>query len=176
MSLTVVVHAAALQVFYPPYDQPTAVQLRWGLMGLERYALGVGDGPAGRQIAERHDAWATRLPNKAGDLWAALVDMAGSDLLNLLAHCASLAINAVRDPHDRRLAAWAHAETLVTAVGLDMTTTWTATAASYFGRVSKGRIAEAVEESVGKPDADRIAGLKKADMAEAAETLVAEKG
>ena len=116
------------------------------------------------------------LPSKAGDLWVALVNMAGSDLLDLLAHCTSLAINAVRDPHDRRPAAWAHAETLASAVALDMTTTWTATAASYFGRVSKGRIVEAVEECVGKPDADRIAGLKRSDMAEAAEILVAGKG
>ncbi|HRD45109.1 MAG TPA: chromosome partitioning protein ParB, partial [Caulobacter sp.] len=50
------------------------------------------------------------------------------------------------------------------------------TAASYFGRVSKARVLEAVEEGVSKPDADRIAGMKKADMAEAAETLLAGKG
>lgn len=65
---------------------------------------------------------------------------------------------------------------LATAVGLDMTTTWTATAASYFSRVAKARMLEAVEEAVGKPDADRIAGFRKADMAESAELLVAGKG
>ena len=176
MALVVVVHAFALQVFYPPYDQPTVLQVRLGVMGLERYAPGVGEGPAGRRIAERGEAWAARLPNAARDLWAALAAMPPSDLLDLLAHCASLAVNAVRDPHDRRPGAWGHAETLATALGLDMTTTWTATAASYFGRVSKARVLEAVEEGVSKPDADRIAGMKKADMAEAAETLIAGKG
>ncbi|WP_262423321.1 hypothetical protein [Brevundimonas denitrificans] len=35
---------------------------------------------------------------------------------------------------------------------------------------------EAVEEGVSKTDADRLAGMKKADMAEAAETLIAGKG
>ncbi|GAD58526.1 ParB N-terminal domain-containing protein [Brevundimonas sp. BAL450] len=176
MALTVVVHAFALQVFYPPYDQPTVLQLRLSLTGLERFAPGVCEGPAGRRIADRSEAWATRLPNEARDLWAVLVDMSGSDLLDLLAHCASLGVNAVRDPHDRRPGAWAQAETLATALGLDMTGTWTATAASYFGRVSKARVMEAVEEGVSKTDADRLAGMKKADMAEAAETLIAGKG
>jgi ParB family chromosome partitioning protein len=41
LSLTVAVHAVALQVFYPPYDQPTALQLRWGVLGLKRFAPGV---------------------------------------------------------------------------------------------------------------------------------------
>jgi ParB family chromosome partitioning protein len=175
-ALTVVVHAFALQVFYPPYDQPTVLQVRLGVMGLERYAPGVGEGPAGRRIAERGEAWAARLPNEARDLWAVLADMSGPDLLDLLAHCASLAVNAIRDPHDRRPGAWAHADTLATALGLDMTATWTATAASYFTRVSKARVLEAVAEGVGQSDADRIAGMKKPDMAEAAETLTAGKG
>ena len=176
LALTVVVHAFALQVFYPPYDQPTAFQVRLAVTGLERFAPGVGDGPAGRRIAERAEAWASRLPRDARDLWAVLIAMPGSDLLELLAHCASLAVSAVRDPHDRRPGGWAHAEVLATAVGLNMTTTWIATAASYFTRVSKARVVEAVEEGVGKPEADRIAGLKKTDMAEAAETLIAGKG
>ncbi|MBO9501652.1 ParB/RepB/Spo0J family partition protein [Brevundimonas sp. A19_0] len=176
MALVVVVHAFALQVFYPPYDQPTVLQVRLGVMGLERYAPGVGEGPAGRRIAERGEAWAARLPNAARDLWSALAAMPPSDLLDLLAHCASLAVNALRDPHDRRPGAWGHADTLATAMGLDMTTTWTATATSYFGRASKARVLEAVTEGVGQSDADRIAGMEKADMAEAAETLIAGKG
>lgn len=58
---------------------------------------------------------------------------------------------------------------LATASGLDMTTTWTATAASYFSRVATARMLEAVTEAVGKPEADRIAGFKKTDMAESCE-------
>jgi ParB family chromosome partitioning protein len=65
---------------------------------------------------------------------------------------------------------------LATAVGLDMATIWTATASSYFSRVAKARTLEAVAEAVGKPDAERIAGFKKEDMAQAAELLVAGRG
>ena len=82
----------------------------------------------------------------------------------------------MRDPHDRKPDALAHAETLATATGLDMTGTWTATAASYFSRVSKARVLEAVTEAVNAVEAGRIAGFRKGDMAEAAERLVEGKG
>src|SRR5690606_33275340 len=85
-------------------------------------------------------------------------------------------LHAVHDPRDRRPAAWAQAETLATAVGLDMTATWTATADSYFSRVPKARILEAVSEAVGPQEAGRIAGLRKGDMGEAAERLLEGSG
>jgi ParB family chromosome partitioning protein len=57
-----------------------------------------------------------------------------------------------------------------------MSGTWSATAASYFSRVPKARVLEAVTEAVNADEAGRIAGLKKGDMAEAAERLVEGKG
>lgn len=165
-----------LQVFYPGYDQTSPMSLRLGFMGLERLAPGVNESPVGMRINERGDLWRVRLPAKAADLWSSLLDLPGSDLLDLMAHCASLAVSAVRDPHDRRVGAWAQAEVLATAVGLDMTTKWTATAASYFSRVAKARVLEAVTEATTPEEAGRIAGFKKGDMAEAAERLVEGKG
>jgi ParB family chromosome partitioning protein len=53
-----------------------------------------------------------------------------------------------------------------------MSKTWSATAASYFSRVPKARVLEAVTEAVGAEEAGRIAGFKKGDMAEAAERLL----
>gem|GEM_PF-3142049 len=61
-------------------------------------------------------------------------------------------------------------------VGLDMSGTWSATAASYFTRVPKTRVLEAVTEAVNVEEAGRIAGFKKVDMAEAAERLVEGNG
>jgi ParB family chromosome partitioning protein len=57
-----------------------------------------------------------------------------------------------------------------------MTGTWSATASSYFSRVSKARVLDAVTEAVNPEEAGRIAGLRKTDMAEAAERLVEGKG
>lgn len=176
VALTVVVHALALQVFYPPWDGGTPLQLRLTVSPLERLAPGVGDGPAGRRVADRLEAWGARLPETAAELWAVLEPMRRSERLDLLACCAGVGLYAVRDPHDRRPAALAQAETLATVVGLDMTGTWTATAGSYFSRVSKARMLEAVTEATSAEEAGRIAGLKKRDMAEAAELLVEGRG
>ena len=175
-ALAVTVHALALQVFYPGYGVWTPLQLRLSVVGLERHAPGVSDGPAGRRVADRLEAWGARLPEDPHDLWAVLAPMGGTDLLDLLAVCTGVGLYAVRDPHDRRPGALDQAEVLATAVGLDMTGTWSATAGGYFSRVSKAHILEAVTEAVGPEEAGRIAGMKKADMAEAAEALLEDRG
>ncbi len=99
-----------------------------------------------------------------------------SEQLDLMACCTGVGLYAVRDPHDRRPGALAQAETLATAVRLDMTGTWTATASSYFSRVPKAGVLEAVTEAVNPEEAGRIAGMKKGDMAAAAEGLVEGRG
>ncbi|MGV3579949.1 ParB/RepB/Spo0J family partition protein [Brevundimonas sp.] len=175
-ALATVVHALVLQVFYPGYGVWTPLQLRLTTTGLERLAPGVDDGPAGRRVRDRCEAWGARLPERPEDLWGVVAALAPSDQLDLMACCVGVGLYAVRDPHDRRPGALAQAETLATAVGLDMAGTWTATAASYFTRVAKPKVLEAVTEAAGAQEAARIAGSKKADMAEAAERLVEGKG
>jgi len=175
-ALATVVHALALQVFYPTYGVWTPLQLRLTTTGLERLAPGVDDGPAGRRVSDRCEAWGARLPERPEDLWGVVAALPPSEQLDLMACCAGVGIYAVRDPHDRRPGALAQAETLATAVGLNMAETWSATAASYFSRVSKARVLDAVTEAVNPEEAGRIAGFKKADMVEAAERLVEGKG
>lgn len=175
-ALAMVAHALALQVFYPGYGVWTPLQLRLSVVGLERLAPGVSDGPAGRRVTDRLEAWGARLPERAEALWEVVAALAPSAQMDLMACCAGVGLYAVRDPQDRRPGALAQAETLATAVGLDMTGTWTATAAGYFSRVSKARVLEAVTEAVGPEEAGRIAGFKKPDMAEAAERLVEGRG
>jgi len=175
-ALATVVHALALQVFYPGYGLWTPLQLRMSVSGLERLAPGVDNGPAGRRVRDRCEAWGARLPERAEDLWGVVFGLAPSEQLDLMACCAGVGLYAVRDPHDRRPGALAQAETLATVVGLDMSGTWSATAASYFTRVPKTRVLEAVNEAVNSEEAGRIAGFKKGDMAEAAERLVEGKG
>jgi ParB family chromosome partitioning protein len=128
-------------------------------------------------IAERHAAWELRLPQDAAQLWdfVARLDMAAQ--VELLAHCASLTVNAIHLPKQRPdKGASAHADVLAQTLGLDMTATWTATVASYFGRVSKERILEAVREGVSPEAAANIATMKKQAMAEAAEQRLAGTG
>lgn len=176
VALSVVVHALALQVFYAGYGDWSVLQLRLQTPGLDRAAPGVSDAPAGRQVSDRCEAWGARLPEKPQDLWPVVTALSRTERLDLMATCAGVGVLAVRDPHERRPGAWDHADTLATAVSLDMTRTWSATASSYFSRVPKARVLEAVTEATNAEEAGRIAGFRKGDMADAAERLVEGKG
>lgn len=176
VALSAVVHSLALFAFYPPYDRASCLEIKGVSAGLDGHAPGIDDTRAGRSIAERHEQWAVRLPKEAADLWVFVEGLGATDLLRLLAHCASLTVNAVRAPFDRKPGAWAHADRLAQAVNLDMSGYWTATVASYLGRVTKARIGEAVREAVSDDAAERIGGMKKPDMASEAEALLAGKG
>ena len=176
LALVAVAHALALRTFYPPYDQPTCLDLKVVSVYLDGHAPSLADSPAGRQIAARHEAWASRLPREPAEVWGAVLALDGGGLLDLIAHCAALSVNALHNPLDPRVGAWAHAETLAQAVGLDMTSYWTVTADTYLSRVTKARIGEAVTEAVSADAAARLADHKKPEMAEAAETLLAGTG
>ena len=89
-----------------------------------------------------------------------------TDLLDLLAHCASLTLSAVSTLFDRRPKAMAQVDRLAETMDLDMSRYWSATVATYLGRVTKARIAEAVSEAVSPEAAARIEGFKKPDMAQ----------
>ena len=176
VALSAVVHSLALFAFYPPYDRASCLEIKGVTAYLDGHAPGIEDTRAGRSIAERHERWAVRMPKAADDLWTFVQELAATDLLDLLAHCASLTVNAVRAPFDRKPGAWAHADRLAQAVDLDMTGYWSPTVASYLGRVTKARIGEAVREAVSDEASERISGLKKPDMASEAEALLAGKG
>lgn len=176
VALSAVVHALALSAFYPAWERPTCLELKGTSAYLDGHAPGIDDTRAGRRVAERHASWASRLPRDAHDLWPFVLALSVTDLLDLLAHCAGLTVNAVRAPFDRRPGAWAHADRLAEAVDLDMTGYWTPTVSSYLGRVTKSRIGEAVREAVSEEAAERISGLKKPDMVSEAETLLAGTG
>jgi ParB family chromosome partitioning protein len=176
VALSAVVHSLALFAFYPPYDRASCLEIKGVSTYFDGHAPGIDESRAGRSIAERHERWAVRLPKDAADLWAFVQGVSATDLLDLLAHCASLTVNAVRTPFDRKPGAWAHADRLAQAVDLDMAGYWSATVASYLGRVTKARIGEAVREAVSEEAAERIGGMKKPDMASEAEALLAGKG
>jgi ParB family chromosome partitioning protein len=176
VTLSAVVHALALCAFYPAYERPTCLEIKGVSAYLDGHAPGIDDTRAGRSVAERHAAWASRVPKEADELWAFVQGLSATYLLDLLAHSASLTVNAVRAPFDRKPGAWAHADRLAEAVDLDMSGYWMPTVASYLGRVTKAKIGEAVREVVSEEAAARIGGLKKPDMASEAEVLLAGKG
>jgi len=174
MAMVALTHALVAQLFY--HSDATCLEIRVNSEALGGHAEGIADTRAAEAMADRHDVWAEQLPRDVTDLWAFMVALDGDSRSSLLAHCVSLGVNAVKLPWERKTRPLAAAEVLASAVNLDMTTYWTATARSYFARVTKAQIAEAVAEAVSPEAAERIKPMKKPDMAGAAEQLLAATG
>jgi putative transposase len=115
------------------------------------------------------------LPTESGDLWDAVIALNAEDRSSLFAHCVSQSLNAVQEAYNRRPKALAHADLLATCLHLDMAAVgWQPTVDTYFGRVTKARILQAVQEAKGEAAARMIDHLKKPEMASAAEKLLAD--
>ncbi|MGY6709026.1 MAG: ParB/RepB/Spo0J family partition protein [Rhizobiaceae bacterium] len=169
-------HAVALRLFYI-YAQESCVEIEPKSIAVGSHAPGLADTQPALAIAERHETWRKALPENPADLWDELVGLDADSREALFAHCVSLTINAVHETWNRRPKALAHADRLAEALLLDMTGAgWRPTLETYLGRVTKGRILEAVREACGEEAADRIAGQKKDAMAASAEELLADTG
>jgi len=174
-ALIALVHALALATFFEG-SEASCLQITPRSASLSGHASGIDESVAEKQIAERHAAWGNRLPSDSEGLWTFTNGLSDAERLDLLAHCVSLTANAIRAPRQCTGESEAHAAILAREVGLDMTAYWQPTAASYFGKVSKERIAQAVREAVSGQAAQNIASMKKQAMAEAAEAALAGKG
>jgi ParB family chromosome partitioning protein len=168
LALVALTHALLLRVFRGVGAYASCLDIRLGSRNLAAEGEGVEDGPAARANAERHEAWARQMPNDPEAYWDFVVGLDADSRMSLMAHCVSLSLDAVRG-WDNRPMAWKHADRLASALDLDMSDWWSPTAARYLGAVTKGQILDAVAEGVSAQAAQRLAGLKKAEMVEAAE-------
>ena len=119
------------------------------------------------EMQSRLDNWRERIPGDADKLLPWLIGQPQETLLELLALCSALSVNAMsaREADDT-------GDALAAAVGLDMGDWWTPTAASYLTQVPKARIVEAVTEAVSVEKAAPLAKLKKGEAVAAAEGLL----
>lgn len=176
IAMVAVVHALVAAVFYRHADDPSCLELHVKQVSVSAHAPGITESVTEREIAARHAAWEKRLPEDVAGLWEFVSGLTSRERMTLLAHCASVTVNAVRAPGMAEAHAEAHADVLAQAVTLDMTRSWQPTAAGYFSRVTKEQIGEAVREGVSAPAAQGIDHLKKPEMAAAAEALLAGTG
>jgi len=169
-------HALCLKLFYP-YTQDTCLELDLKQVAFASQPPGLAESTSAQAIGLRHQGWAEALPREAVDLWDALAAADDATRQRLFAHCVSASVNAVQESWSRRPRALAHAGRLAEAVQLDMAAAgWTSTVDAYLGRVTKARILQAVREARGEQAADRIGHLKKGEMAEQAQDLLAGSG
>ncbi|MGE3066001.1 MAG: ArdC-like ssDNA-binding domain-containing protein [Variibacter sp.] len=171
VALRAALHALCLKLFFHyGFDTCLEIDAKSVLFG---HTSGLADTPAAKAIEARHKTWDDQMPEDSGDLWDMLAELDSDSRQALFAHCVGLTINAVHQPYDRRPKALRHAGRLASAVTLDMAAAgWKPTVDAFLGRVTKARILEAVREAKGDKPAERIAHLKKAEMAKEAERLL----
>ncbi|MEM9765625.1 MAG: DNA-binding protein, partial [Pseudomonadota bacterium] len=176
LAMLACLHAMVLQLFYH-YGQDSCVEITPRSTQFGSQAPNLGDAQYVQSLDLGIETWAGNLPKQPEELWDALTEWDSGSRDALFAHCVAITVNAVQEPHHRKPRQIAHADVLASTLGLDMVKAdWTPTADSYLGRVTKAQILAAVREAKGDKDADRIAGLKKPDMVEAAEELLAGTG
>ncbi|MCS3898527.1 ParB family chromosome partitioning protein [Bradyrhizobium japonicum USDA 38] len=171
-AIVAVTHALAAQIFYIGANAHV-IGIQPVRTDLATHAVGIEDAPAGKAWSDRHANWARQMPRDVAKLWEFVVELDHDSRMALFAHCTALTVNAVKLPFDLRPRALAVASRLAGAVALDMTGYWRPTVQSYLGRITKARILEAVREGVSEGAADRLSGMKKTEMAIAAEQLLA---
>ncbi|MDO8422489.1 MAG: ParB/RepB/Spo0J family partition protein [Parvibaculum sp.] len=171
-----VLHGLALQAFYR-YATDSCLEITWKSSGFSVQGPDLKECSSAKAIDERHANWEKQLPDEPDLLWEFLCGIDHDSRMALFAHCASLTANAVHEPWNRAQGRRHHANQLACAVSLDMATAgWKPTAENYLNRVPKARILEAVTEAKGDAASELIDHLKKSDMAEQAERLLADTG
>ncbi|MBB6219657.1 ParB/RepB/Spo0J family partition protein [Rhizobium leguminosarum] len=175
MAFIAVLHAFVLKTFYfHGSDSCLEITLQNAKFS---QTDGLGDTVWAKEIDQRQETWGQDLPKDPNDLWAFLIVLDDVSRQALFAHCASLSVNAVIEPWNKRTQAIARADQLARSIGFDMVEAgWVPTADNYLGRVTKARILQAVREAKGDQSAELIGHLKKADMAREAERLMSGSG
>jgi ParB family chromosome partitioning protein len=106
-----------------------------------------------------------RLP-EPDKLWAWLGDQTDEKVLEFLACCVAVTVNAVRRKGDGHQQARSdHADMLAEAVGLDMADWWEPSGDRYLNRVPKAQIVTAISEAVSPEAAETLRPMKKDAMA-----------
>lgn len=186
VAMTALLHRLVTDCFLP-HSTKGCLEAHVREVHFPAQAEDLGESTSARSIAERHERWGDHIPADDAALWDWLADQDDDTRMELLAHCVSFGVNALHEkpnPYsgmgvsqhglDVRLS---QADRLARATGLDMVAVgWRPTVSNYLGRVTKPRIIEAVREGAGQRAAQLIDHLKKGDMANEAERLLAETG
>ena len=165
------VHSLALAVLFA--DHHSCVDIRPVVLDVTALGDGIGEAPAAKAFAARHERWSREVPS-ADLLWSWLLGQSVEVKLEFLAYLTSCTINAVQLKQGYSTERLASADLLARAVKLDMAAWWRPTAANYFGRTSKPQILTALAEACPGSGAQGLVNLKKEALAVRAEQLVSD--
>lgn len=145
VALASVVHVFVLRTFGADYPRETSalqVSPQLSAHALETVADDLKTGRAWQAVQQAKEAWRRRLPDCQGDWLGWLIKLPQAEVIDLLALCGALTVNALPGT-----GASASASAIAAAVGLDMAEWWEPTAAGYLKHVSKTQIVQALKEA-----------------------------
>ena len=182
VAMTALLHKLCLDAFHRTYG-PGCIEAGVRHVQLSIQAPELKESASARSIAARHEGWRADMPTDEAALWDWLAALDDASRLALLAHCISFGVNSLFEKVDRHGGSGItthglqrrldQADRLARAVGLDMVEAgWRPTVDNYLGRVTKGRILDAVREARGESSAQLIDHLKKSEMAKEAARLL----
>jgi ParB family chromosome partitioning protein len=176
VALAAVVHKLVLDAFHLGYASESCLKLSLSSPALTG-ALNKPEACSGLLAIEKSQENAGEyVPGSPSQLWIWCLERSREELLQLLALVAAKSVDAIQHKADRpNSGRLKHAESLAVALGLDMTDWFKPTAESYFARVSRTQILEAIDEAKGE-HAPSLEKLKKAELAARAEQLLAGTG
>ncbi|EYR84090.1 ParB-like domain-containing protein [Shinella sp. DD12] len=167
MSLIAVIHTLAAQTFYRGGSTAHCLEITPTSNYLAAHADGIENTAAAKMLHDRHTGWAVDMQRDVAvvDLWGFVAGLDHASLMALLAHCASLTVNAVKLPWETsKRRAHETADKLATAVTLDMTAHGTPTVRSR-GPITSCVAAVAItikEKNHGCRGADERLGCRRA--------------
>jgi ParB family chromosome partitioning protein len=176
IALAAVAHALALKAFYSFPDAESCLGLDADSAALHRF-MAQPDSCSGLSVIQKERALlAEGLPADPAGLWTWCLERSRDELVRVLTFVAADAANAVMQKAERPDAPrLMHAAQLAGALGLDMAQWFTPGADNFFGRIGRTAIVAAIDEAKGT-HAPALAKLKKAELAQRAQDLVAGSG
>nr|WP_181377297.1 chromosome partitioning protein ParB [Ochrobactrum sp. LM19]AJW29950.1 ParB-like partitioning protein [Ochrobactrum sp. LM19] len=175
IALVSVVHSMMMTTFLHK-TEATCLELRVTSEPLRNSIRDADNVQAIQTMDDMRENYGDTIPGNPDDLWDWCMTRDQSELLNVLAFVAASSVNAVQCAHYSRSAQRSHADRLAEALGMDMRSWFTPTAANYFSRISKTGIEAALAEAKGVDFAAGVSGMKKADAVAYAERQVAGTG
>lgn len=171
LSLAVLAHVFVQRVFgaeYPRHASALQVTPQTSTFALEAAADDLKFGPAWSAVQAAKEAWRARLPQEQGEWLSWLTALPQTDLVELLALCTALTVNALPSAN-----AGADANAIAAAAGLDMAELWQPSAQAFLNHVPKAQIIQALKEAGPDLAGDELAAMKKDALVSLAESRLA---
>jgi ParB family chromosome partitioning protein len=171
VAMASVVHVFVLRTFgadYPREASALQVSPQLSAYALEAAADDLKISRAWQAVQHAKDAWQARLPEQQGEWFGWLLGLSQAELIDLLALCSALTVNALPTA-----GAAGSANAIAAALGLDMADWWEPTAEGYLNHVPKVQIIATLKEAGPELAGGGVEAMKKDALVTAATSRLA---